>query len=69
MGARLEAFLKGAGSVLDIFAVNASREPTFIQDDAEAIRKDWEAIGMDLYKVMDQFGVYDEDPPRGKPRR
>ncbi|MCP4661844.1 MAG: hypothetical protein GY856_41100 [bacterium] len=45
------AFLKGMGSVLDIFGVG-SPPPSWHQDDDEALTEDWYRIGADMKKVM-----------------
>ncbi|MCP4657745.1 MAG: hypothetical protein GY856_20245 [bacterium] len=45
------AFLKGMGSVLDMFGVG-SPPPSLHQDDDEALAEDWYRIGADMKKVM-----------------
>lgn len=54
------AFFKGMGSILDIFGTSHDpitkkySHPGTFEDDAEALRQDWEMIGQDMYQVIDQ---------------
>jgi len=49
----LDSFIRGAASILDLFGV-LSETPEFLEvSDADAIRSDWEAIGMDIQTAID----------------
>ena len=50
---RTSAFLQGFGSVMNITGIPAL-ERSFIRDDAEAIRSDWEAVGADIGMFLPQ---------------
>lgn len=60
----LRAFLRGFGSVLDLFGTSSGvgyyadeirdqKPGDGFRRDAEALRSDWEAIGMDMRKATD----------------
>lgn len=49
------AFLEGMGRLLDIFGVFSDPRDHFIQDDAEATRSDWRAVGFDMRTAMDNY--------------
>jgi len=51
-------FVRGMGNVLCIFPSNINIEPKRSEDgmfaDAEAIQSDWQAVGDDIRKVMNE---------------
>ena len=57
----MKAFWKGFCSVFDIFGtLHETSELSYIKDDAEALRNDWEVIGQDMYDVFGQVRQNDE---------
>lgn len=56
----LASFLKGAGSVLQIWPTPCRR----ILTDSEAIASDWQKVGDDLQQAMDDVGeAIDKERP------
>lgn len=54
---KINAFLEGMARVLDIFGTfnNLKTHPIIRRDDNEAIRKDWETVGKDLWNAMSEY--------------
>jgi hypothetical protein len=53
----LENYLHGAATVLELWPSERNleiRKQKSQQDDLEAIRRDWERVGYDLHRVIEQ---------------
>lgn len=50
----LKSFIRGAGSIIDLFPSNKDRElkRSFIQDDRQALINDWQIIGKDIKEIF-----------------
>lgn len=54
-------FLRGFGSILELSPRNAQDDelfPDFIKDDTEALKNDWETVGLDILKAADSITHY-----------
>lgn len=51
---KMQSFLRGFGSVLDLGGTSFRSQPTFRrrESDGAALKSDWEAIGRDFRKAM-----------------
>lgn len=58
----LSNFLRGMGSILELFPIETEDENIKIptESDEEAIRKDWETVGRDIYSVISKPKENDE---------
>lgn len=65
MTALIRNFVFGVGSLLDLYGNAASDRSRRILATStfEAIRKDWDAIGGDMYYVMYNHGAFEKKKP------
>lgn len=62
-GFRMKSFLRGYGSILNIFPSEPAPKISVKfhfrthneKTDVEALRKDWEAIGKDIWSAIDEY--------------
>ena len=58
MTALLRNLLEGAGSILDLYG---NQSATYIENDAAALRSDWEKVGQDMWVAVGDWEDEQED--------
>lgn len=48
---------EGSAGLMDLSGSGARRKLGSFEDDKEAIRKDWEAVGNDLWTALEEAGI------------
>ena len=57
---KIQSFLKGIGSVLDLGGTMFPRREFMKKSDEEALREDWEAVGSDIRKAIKKYEEEEE---------